>query len=173
MHRRDFLGLIPATALAGVTVPVRAQGRGGGRGAQLAPEQRAPVTSTPPGARDRFVGMYTLVEYAPHGDRPTGRIYYDAAGRMGAMLHQPDRPPLPANPTVEDHLAANRGLVAYYGTYDVDPSTSRVVHHLEAASNPAWIGDDFVRWYEFEGTRLILRTSPGATARLVWERLPD
>ena len=175
MQRRDFLGLVPLAALTGVPVSARAQGRGRGRGqgTQLTPEQRAPVTSTPPGARDLFVGMYKLVEYAPHGDVPTGRIYYDATGRMGAMLHQPDRPRLPENPTLEDYQASTRGLVAYYGTYDVDPSTGRVVHHIEAASNPAWIGTDFFRWYEFEGNRLILRTNPSSTSTLVWERLPD
>ena len=38
----------------------------------------------------------------------------------------------------------------YYGTYDVDETTRRVAHHIESASNPAWIGTDFIRWYRFE-----------------------
>ena len=173
MQRRDFLGVLPAAALAGAPALARAQGRGRGQGPGLTAAQRSPVNSTPPGARTPFIGMYSLVVYAPHGDRPTGRIYYDAAGRMGAMLHQPDRPTLPENPTIEDYRAASRGLVAYYGTYDVDPSTSRVVHHLEAASNPVWIGTDFFRWYEFNGNRLTLRTNPTSTNVLIWERLSD
>lgn len=173
MERRVFLGMIPAVVAAGAPEMAWAQGRGRGQGPGLTPEQRAPVNSTPPGARDPLVGIYRLAVYAPHGDRPTGRIYYDAAGRMGAMLHQPERPALPPNPTIEDYRAASGGLVAYYGTYDVDPSTHRVVHHLEAASNPAWIGTDFFRWYEIDGNRLTLRTNPTSTNPLVWERLPS
>jgi hypothetical protein len=30
--------------------------------------------------RYRFVGVYTLAEYAPHGDEPSGRIWYAANG---------------------------------------------------------------------------------------------
>ena len=90
---------------------------------------------------------------------------------MGAMLHPPTRKPLPPNPTIEDYREANRGLIAYYGTYDVDEATHRVVHHIEAASNPAWIGTDFMRWYELTPTRVTLRTSPTSTNPLVWERM--
>jgi hypothetical protein len=55
----------------------------------------------------------------------------------------------------------------------VDEATHRVVHHIEAASNPAWIGTDFMRWYELTPTRVTLRTSPTSTNPLVWERLPQ
>ena len=171
MERRVLLGMVPAVLASSASG--FAQGRGRAQGPGLTAEQRAPVTSTPPGARDRFVGVYRLVVYQPHGDRPTGRIYYDAAGHMGALLHQPDRTPLPETPTIDDYRAATQGLVAYYGTYDVDPATGRVVHHIEAASNPAWIGTDFFRWYAFEGNRLTLRTNPSSSNPLVWERLPD
>jgi hypothetical protein len=89
------------------------------------------------------------------------------------MLFPPGRPRLPQNPTIEDYRSLQRGLVAYYGAYDVDESTNRVIHHIQAGSNPAWIGTDFVRWYELSGGRLILRTSPSSASPLVWERLPE
>jgi hypothetical protein len=92
---------------------------------------------------------------------------------MGAMLFPPGRRPLPQNPTIEDYRAVQRGLIAYYATYDVDESTTRVIHHIIAASNPAWVGSDFIRWYELSGDRLTLRTSPASTSPLIWERLTD
>jgi hypothetical protein len=179
MERRTLLGMLGTVAIA--SIDVQAAQRGGqGTGAQT-PTGRGrgqvdpgpPITSTPAAAREKFAGIYALVIYQPHGDNPVGRIYYDRAGRMGAMLHPPGRKPLPTNPTVDYFRETQRGLVAYYGTYDVDEATSRVVHHIEAASNPLWIGTDFMRWYEFSGNRLTLRTNPKSTNVLVWERLPE
>lgn len=158
MNRRGLLGMLGMTVLTG------------GETVSFA---RQTVTNTPDAARAKFAGIYKLVIYAPYGSNPTGRIYYDRPGRMGAMLYPPGRKPLPQNPTIEDYRAVQRGLIAYYGTYDVDESTSRVIHHIEAASNPAWIGTDFIRWYEFSGDRLTLRTNPTSNSPLVWERLPE
>jgi len=120
-----------------------------------------------------FIGTFTLAEYVAHGDNPIGRISYDSAGRMWAMLLPPGREPITNSSTPEDYQAAMRGLVTYYGTYEVDEPTGRVIHHVEAASNPAWIGDDFVRWYRFEGEGNDLRLSLNAEFRntLLWARL--
>jgi hypothetical protein len=126
-----------------------------------------------PSIQERFIGVYTLGEYAPHGDEPTGRISYDAAGRMWAMLTPPGRAPVEGSTTDEQFRASMRGLVAYYGSYTIDETTGRVIHHVEAASNPAWIGDDFVRWYRFDGTTLTLSLNPEFNGTLVWMRLPD
>ena len=147
MERRDLLGLLGMAVL--------------GRG-----------QATPDSARAKFAGIYRLVAYAPYGSDPAGRIYYDRAGGMGAMLFPPGRRPLPQNPTIEDYRAVQRGVIAYYATYDVDESTKRVIHHVVAASNPVWVGSDFIRWYELSGDRLTLRTSPTSNSPLVWERLP-
>ena len=145
MDRRTLVELLGMSLLA------RPELAFGGQ-APAAPQQGAargaPITSTPPGARDRFVGVYRLVSFG--NTAQIGRIYYDRAGRMGAQLHPPGRKPLPtapATPTVADYREMLRGFVAYYGTYDVDETTRRVAHHIESASNPAWIGTDFIRWY--------------------------
>lgn len=122
---------------------------------------------------ERLVGVYTLARYAAHGDHPTGRISYDAAGRMWAMLLPPGREPLTRSSSAEDYRAAMRGVVAYYGTYEIDEATGRVIHHVEAASNPAWIGDDFIRWFRFEGRDLIISLNPRFENTLLWKRLPD
>lgn len=122
---------------------------------------------------ETFVGVYELGDYEAHGDQPTGRISYDAAGRMWAMLAPPGREPISDTSTPEQYRAAMSGLVAYYGTYEVDTATDRVIHHVEAASNPAWVGDDFVRWYRFEDGDLILSLNPEFDNPLLWERLPS
>jgi len=185
MDRRDFLLMSPLAAVAGFQrgprragfgVGAHSQGRGGGAGgqSQAPPPKGHNYIETPRSLREKFAGMYKLVRSgAGQGGGSIGRIYYDRAGRMGAMLHPPGRKPLPPNPTVEDYREVQRGLVAYYGTYSVDEPTKRVIHHIEAASNPAWIDTDFVRWYEFDGNRLLLRTSQNSQTPLVWERLPD
>jgi hypothetical protein len=171
MDRRTLFELFGMALIGAPELRGDGQARGA---AQAAGNQGAPITSTPPGARDPFIGMYRLISFG--NTKSVGRIYYDRAGRMGAMLHAPDRKPLPAapaTPTVEDYREMLRGFVAYYGTYDVDVSTRRVAHHIESASNPAWIGTDFIRWYDFEPGRLLLRTQPKSTTPLVWERLPE
>jgi hypothetical protein len=122
---------------------------------------------------DRIVGVYRLARFAGHGDEPTGRIAYDSAGRMWAMLLPPGRAPLTQSSSPEEYRATMRGVVAYYGTYTVDEDTGRVIHHVEAASNPAWVGDDFVRWYRFDGGNLLISLNPGFDNPLLWERLPD
>lgn len=123
--------------------------------------------------QERLVGVYTLARFAGHGDEPTGRISYDAAGRMWAMVLPPGRSPITNESTAEEVRDAMRGVITYYGTYTIDESTGRVIHHLEAASNPAWIGTDFIRWYRFEGRNLVISLNPDFDNTLLWERLPD
>lgn len=134
------------------------------------------IAAQPSGAMSdtqRFVGVYELARYAGHGDEPTGRISYDDDGRMWAILAPHDRTAVSNDSPPEDYVAAMRGLVAYYGTYDVDEETGRVVHHVEAASNTAWVGDDFTRWYRFEDGDLVLSLNPDFLNPLLWARLPE
>jgi hypothetical protein len=141
--------------------------------------------------RERFLGVWKLVSCErraggqvthPYGRNPVGRITYDKAGRMSALLMNPDRPPTSyqAQPggitkaSEADVRAVVSGFVAYHGTFDVDPSRSAVIHHVKAALHPAWVGTDLIRSYEFSGKRLTLTVdSDGAKTVLVWEREPD
>jgi hypothetical protein len=123
--------------------------------------------------QDQLVGTYKLARYAAHGDEPIGRISYDSSNRMWAMLLPPGRAPLNRDSPPEQYRDTMRGVVAYYGTYTIDESTRRVIHHVEAASNPDWIGDDFVRWYRFDGPNLLISLSESFTNPLLWERLTD
>jgi hypothetical protein len=139
----------------------------------LAALAAAPLPARSQTVQAQFIGVFSLTEYAAHGDEPIGRISYDASGRMWAMLLPPDRQPLTNASTPEEYRATMRGVVAYYGTYEIDESTSRVIHHVQAASNPDWIGDDFVRWYRFEGPDLVISLNPSFDRPLVWSRLSN
>lgn len=121
----------------------------------------------------QIVGVYRLALFSGHGNEPIGRISYDPAGRMWAMIFPPGREPVSQSSTPEQIRDAMRGVIAYYGTYTVDESTDRVIHHVESASNPAWIGDDFIRWYRFENGNLWISLNPNFDDPLLWERLPE
>lgn len=47
----------------------------------------------------------------------------------------------------------------------------RVIHRVEAASNPGWIGGDFVRWYKLDGANLLISLDSSFDNPLLWERL--
>jgi hypothetical protein len=131
----------------------------------------AQTARTPVG--QAFIGVYRLAVYAPHGEAPIGRIAYDGSGRMWAMITPPGLAPVSNESTDQDFRAAMQGLIAYWGRYEIDESSGRVTHFVEAASNPAWIGDEFVRWYRIDGQRLTLSLNPNFTNPLIWEKLPD
>jgi hypothetical protein len=150
------------------------------------------VASAQPGTRSRLIGVWKLrscvrtfkdgrTEYH-FGKQPVGRIEYDKAGRMSALLMRPDRrSTLP--PGVELDQATNEelrdavtGFVSYFGTYDIDEATQTVVHHVEASLSPSWVGIDLNRSFHFDAGRLILtRPAPDGSSsdKLVWEREPD
>lgn len=121
----------------------------------------------------QIVGAFRLAVYAAHGSEPIGRISYDASGRMWAMIFPPGRKPVTQSSTPEEYRDTMRGVISYYGTYTVDETTDRVIHHVEAASNPDWIGDDFIRWYRFENGNLVISLNPRFDNPLLWERLPE
>ena len=120
----------------------------------------------------RLIGSWRLVSYEttdaegrkgrPYGDA-VGRISYDANGNMAGQVMRPDR------------AHAEPGYIAYFGTYDVAADGGSVVHHVQGALNPAWVGGDQVRQMRFEGERLILSTvisknGVAITHELTWER---
>ena len=120
----------------------------------------------------QFVGVYTLARYSGHGDKPTGRLSYDSSGRMWVMLLPPDRQPLTKKSPPEEYKETMRRVVAYYGTYHIDESTGRVIHHVLEASNPAWKGENFIRWYRFKGPDLFISLKPDFSDPLLWKRMP-
>ena len=78
--------------------------------------------------------------------------------------------PLQAKP--EEVIAAFISFMAYSGKYEVDVASSRVIHHIKLSSFPNWVGQDQVRYYEFQDNHLILSTNFIGESRhkLTWKK---
>jgi len=141
--------------------------------------------------KEKFNGAWKLIsnEYLsedgvntyPLGREAIGLIMYDDKGNMSAQLMNAKRAKFAANDwlkgTPEEIKAAFEGIRCYFGTYDVDEEKRIVTHHVKGHSFPNGMGTDNVRFYEFSGNYLILRTVPimmrgrEVVGKLVWERL--
>lgn len=133
-----------------------------------------------------FVGSWRLLSYElrlpsgvvakPLGDCPLGRILYLENGQMsaqvvGSMLnHLANAEPEQATPEEADR--AWRNYLGYWGTYTVDAAAGVVVHTVEGAWFPNWVGRKQIRRYRFNGDQLTLEAdSPSWHATLVWQRI--
>ena len=144
--------------------------------------------------RDKFIGVWKLmsgvatdevtgeVRY-PWGKNPVGRLIYDEAGRVFAQLMNSGRRPVGgasnqgaaaaiAAASAEDMREMLTGFNAYFGAYDIDEPSRTVIHHLQSALIPSWVGTDQRRKYEFSGRDqlIILNTASQSAYRLVWHR---
>jgi len=92
----------------------------------------------------------------PWGDDHDGQIVYSPDGFMSVLIRHPS------------------GLMAYCGPYTIEGDA--VVHHIEIASDPKWVGKAQRRIVKLEGRRVTLTNEdslvggPGTRADLVWER---
>lgn len=137
---------------------------------------------------ERFIGTWKLVSYEnrsgdqvtyPVGKNPVGYIMYNAEGYMAVALMASNRKRFSSidimGGTTEEIVAAYGTYLSYCGKYAV--TEDRVIHHVEVSSYPNWIGQDQVRFYKFEGNKLILSTPfmilGGKQQRgyLIWERM--
>ena len=134
----------------------------------------------------RLIGAWRLVamEYRhtdgrvryPYGREAVGYIIYTADGRMSAALMAGDRAPFGAEyrrgEGHEAKAAAFETYLSYAGRYEF--LGDRVVHRVEVALIPDWVGGELMRLARFEGERLILSTEPDATGRvtvITWEKV--
>ena len=148
------------------------------------------VASAQQSTRNRLIGVWKLRSCVstfkdgrtehPFGEKPVGRIEYDKAGRMSALLMRPDRrstlpPGTPLNKATSEELRdAVTGFVAYFGTFDIDEATQTVIHHVEASLSPSWVGTDLKRRFRFDADRLILiRPAQDSSDELIWQRESD
>ncbi|MFH1079635.1 MAG: lipocalin-like domain-containing protein [Pseudomonadota bacterium] len=139
----------------------------------------------------KLIGSWKLVSFYsqdssgqtayPFGKDARGRLIYGPDGRMAVQLMNPNRPGF----TSDDPLATSEaevraafgGYTAYYGTYSVNPDEQTIIHHIEAALLPNWVGTDQGRQFEFDGKYLTLKGplllgGVQGVVSLVWERLP-
>lgn len=141
------------------------------------------------GSQD-LVGSWRLISSEGHssngsivydqGETPTGRVMFDANGRLSLHLTDPNRNNFASGdflrPTPDELVEAFTGYFGYFGSYSVDEDAGVVTFHVEGAAYPNYVGTDQKRFYKIEGNRLILRTPPeragGAdvTYYVTWER---
>ncbi len=137
--------------------------------------------------RDRFIGVWKLISCErkwadgridyPYGKSPIGRITYDKQGRMAAQLMTPGRKSTVApgmnmllgKANEEEIREAVGGFASYFGTFDI--VGNEVVHHVQAALVPSWVGTDLRRTYRFIGEKRLSLTAAlaGAKTELIWE----
>ncbi len=137
----------------------------------------------------QFLGTWRLVSWqiqgeddAPHyplGKKAKGLIVYAPDGYMFAALMAPVRPRFagddPLSGSAYEAMNAMRSYHTYSGRYRLEKG--QVVHTVEMALFPNMIGSEQVRYYRFDGDRLILTTPPqtrrGVTgvAELVWRKV--
>ena len=140
--------------------------------------------------KEKFIGTWRLADYEylrsdgerlwPFGQSPVGVITYTVEGFMSVQILDSERPIFISgnrwSATLAEMAAAFESYLAYFGRYDVDEAGGFVTHQIEGSLFPEYSGTDQVRYFEFEGNRLTLRTPPLAageetiTGRLVWER---
>lgn len=117
----------------------------------------------------------------PFGEDPDGSIIYTESGRFSAQLFRPGRPEFASGDqtqgTDEEIKANYEGFISYFGSYELDPANSFVIHHVEGSLFPNWQGQPQKRFLELQGSRLTLSTPPTVwgggeiVAVLVWERV--
>ena len=92
----------------------------------------------------------------PFTEESSGRLMYGADGMMAAFLQAPNWPA-----SSVDFVPQRSRFIAYSGKYAV--KVDRLVHHVDAASDPRWIGIDLVRYVSFADDMLIIETRPSST----------
>jgi len=142
-----------------------------------------------------FVGTWRLLDYSfihedgviehPWGTDVRGYLLYSAEGYMSGNLSPANdwasrRARLTAALKAHDvrlagRAAGRRDYIAYTGRYTVEGDT--ITHHVEASLFSNWVGRPELRYYNFEGDTLTLRTGPVQSgkhtiiAQLVWQRV--
>jgi hypothetical protein len=133
----------------------------------------------------RLIGAWRLLSYETldHTGRrgkpyaaAVGRLTYDEHGNMSGQVMRPDRARVEVGKgNAQTVRAAYIGYIAYFGSYEVAPDGTSVVHHVEGALNPEWVGGKQVRKLRFEGDLLVLsaevrKAGEIVTHTLIWER---
>jgi hypothetical protein len=110
------------------------------------------------------------------GEKPTGRLVYDASGGMMLQMMRTGRKEAISTPAIPKDSANPRvilGYDSYFGRYTVDQKAGTVTHHVEGSLFPEDLGDDWVRPYTLQGDTLTLRLTgeDGLTRNLVFQRM--
>lgn len=147
-------------------------------------------------AREKFVGAWRLVSietirpngeviYPFYGKHPEGLIMYDNSGWMSVQIVSDPAAKVPSRSSREEVMAAPAAekssafdnYYSYCGTWSLDTSQQKVIHHIRQSLIPGEVGEDYVRHYVLDGDRLTLTAKTHEMGedhqrKLVWQRLP-
>ena len=133
--------------------------------------------------KDDIVGVYrTVGEDTISADgkmvtdeQRTAQIMYSPDGYMAGFVMRPGRPPFASGDrflcSTEEMRAAHEGFQAYCGTYEVEWTRARIVHHVAADFFPNYVGTDLVRHFVLENGSLVLETPPVVRGGETWTLL--
>ncbi|MEO8494134.1 MAG: lipocalin-like domain-containing protein [Planctomycetota bacterium] len=139
----------------------------------------------------QFAGTWNLVSsemrtstgeiHYPLGKDCQGRMIFDTEGNFSAQLMRTERPKFASDDllrgTDEEIRTAYQGYVAFWSKIHVDEAKKEATYEVEGSLFPNWIGHSNLRFYEFEGDRMILKTpaftmaGQEITGVLIWERV--
>ena len=137
-------------------------------------------------ARQAVAGTWELVEHKTtlaggdvrraFGANPKGLFIFGLDGYTTVQIVNPERPSTPLDQASDDDARAlARTYLAYFGTYDVDVATRKIVVHTTSDLNPMNTGTDQVRFYEIDGDMMYLQPPPSAAggqqSRITWRRV--
>jgi len=138
-----------------------------------------------------LLGSWRLISYKAeysdgsvvdlYGSSPQGLISYDATGHMSVHLVKADLPKCGSIdrrkcPDAQARLAFDN-YVGYWGRYEVKPAEKMVLHYVQGASWPDYVGQSQKRFVKISGKRLTITTPPrkiGGVENigiLIWERI--
>ncbi len=124
-----------------------------------------------PGAASKIVGAWQLVTRTVRkadgtvlsdpvlGDKPLGRLFYDASGLMMLQMMRVGRSTAigtPANPRDATNARVVLGYDSYFGRYTIDERAGTITHRVEGSLFPEDLGKDFVRRFTLDGDTLTL-----------------
>jgi hypothetical protein len=108
----------------------------------------------------------------PYGLNPYGMLMYDETGHMSVLLMRQDRSLFASGDmrrgTDLEVRNAFESFGAYCGTYTIDEEKKTVIHHLQGAKFPNWIGSDQQRYYLISGDTLKLSAPPILVGGVKW-----
>lgn len=139
-------------------------------------------------ARQAVAGTWALVDHRTilatgevrhaFGPTPRGLFVFHADGHTSVQIADAARPETPLDRATPDDLRAfARSYLAYFGRYDVDPATRKIVVHTTADLNPLNTGVDQIRFFTIEGDQMVLQPPPQPVAggqqvsRITWRRV--
>jgi hypothetical protein len=137
--------------------------------------------------KERLVGSWILTslisgegasETLPYGANPKGCMMVDANGRFSITVARSDLPKFASNNrmmgTAEENKAIVQGVIAYFGTYDIDESTHVLTVHVEGSTFPNFDYGTQTRILSFRGDDEVTYFNPtpsmGGTAKVTYRR---